>query len=104
MTYREEQELTYKYLDKIEWDKFLKPWYEINDIMEEVSNFANENPDINLPEEFHGDIFNYMDNSDFINYLENERELCTTHEDIIVKNYIGKIYYNNIEDLKGKND
>ena len=104
MTYREEQELTYKYLDKIEWDKFLKPWYEINDIMEEVSNFANENPNINLPEEFHGDIFNYMDNSDFINYLENKRELCTTHEDIIVKNYISKIYYNNIEDLKGKND
>lgn len=103
MTYTEEQELTYKYLDKIDWNKFLEPWYEIDDIMQEVSEYAYDNSEINLSEEFHNDIFYFMDKYDFITYLEKKRELCLTHEEIITKNYIRDIYYTNIEELKNKN-
>ena len=82
--YEEKKKLTYKYLDKIPWDRVLSTYDNIEDIFE--------------------DIFNFIDIEDFINYLEEERNICNIDEEIKIIPYISKINYDYIEDLKKQNE
>jgi len=98
--YEEKKELTYKYLDKIPWDEILSIYDYIEYIFEDISTKYSD--ELDLPKEFHGDIFNFIDIEDFIDYLE-ERNICNVYEEIKVIPYIGKINYGYIEDLKKQN-
>lgn len=98
--YEEKKELTYKFLDKIPWDRVLNIYDYIEDIFEDISTKYSDKLD--LPKEFYGDIFNFIDIEDFIDYLE-ERNICNIGEDIKVIFYISKINYGYIEDLKKQN-
>ena len=99
--YEERKELTYKYLDKIPWDRVLDSYCYIEDIFENISTEYSD--ELELPKEFHGDVFNFIDIKDFINYLE-ERNICNIDEEIKVMPYISKINYEYIEDLKKQNE
>jgi len=100
--YEEKKELTYKYLDKIPWDKVLNTYDNIEDVFEDISiKYSDE---LDLPKEFHADILNFIDIEDFINYLEEKRNICNIGEDIKIIRYISKINYGYIEDLKKQNE
>lgn len=99
--YDEKKELTYKYLDKIPWDRVLNTYDNIDDVFEYIS--TNYSDKLDLPNEFYGDIFNFIDNEEFINYLR-ERNICNIDEEIEIISYISKINYNYIEDLKKQNE
>lgn len=99
--YEERKELTYKYLDKIPWDKVLNTYDYIEDIFEDISTKYSDG--LNLPKEFYGDIFNFIDIEDFIDYLE-ERNICNISEETKIIPYISKINYDYIKDLKKQYD
>ena len=71
MTYKEEMELTWKFFDTIDFEQFISDDKQISvdDLMDSLEEYYDKAHPDQLPPEFQGCLFNFVNDTEFTDYL-----------------------------------
>lgn len=92
MTYEEEYRVTKEFLDTLDIQKIFQEENPLEsnrlaDLIYLIENHVKEN-NIELPEIFEGEVFNFMCEDEFVSYLKNRYPNFKYHEAVRVTTYI----------------